>query len=165
MTTLPSAASPDSQIITINSVSNEPTMLYGSGRPLPTIPPSLIDLSLQSNPFKILATMVKAQQTAGGYDKNYSPQSPEPSEPSPISTPSGNLSTIEGWKTPHTTTDDNIFYSGDEPSRSPSRRLENWIKKLSLGMSFPRKQECRSTSAKVVDSRSLNRRTYKACRQ
>ena len=28
-----------------------------------------------------------------------------------------NLSTIEGWETPHTTTDDNTFYSAGEPRR------------------------------------------------
>ena len=49
-------------------------------------------------------------------DEEYSPQSLEPSDPSPISTPPMKVNTIEGWETAHTTTDDNTFYSSeDEP--------------------------------------------------
>ena len=108
-------ASPEPQIVTIDSDSNEPTMPYGFGRQLPIIPPSLNDLNLPPNPFNILATMVVVNPTEDGHDENYSPQSPESSEPSLISTPPMNLSTIEEWETPHTTTDDNTFYSDDEP--------------------------------------------------
>ena len=90
---------------------------FGFGRQLPIIPPSLNYLNLPPNPFHILATMAVAKPTAEGHDENYRIQSPEPSEPSPISTPPINLSTIEGWETPHTTTDDNTFYSDDEPRR------------------------------------------------
>ena len=50
-------------------------------------------------------------------DDAFSPQSPEPSIPSPISTPPMNVSTIEGWDTTHTTTDDATFYTDDEPRR------------------------------------------------
>ena len=51
-------------------------------------------------------------------DDAYSPHSPEPSIPSPISTPPMNVNTIEGWDTTYTTTDDNTFYSsGNEPRR------------------------------------------------
>ena len=50
-------------------------------------------------------------------DEVYSPQSPEPSIPSAISTPPMNVSTIEGWDTTHTTTDDATFYTNDEPRR------------------------------------------------
>ena len=50
-------------------------------------------------------------------DQEDSPQSPEPSDPSPISTPPMNVSTIEGWATPHTTTDDNTFYSSEKEPR------------------------------------------------
>ena len=35
----------------------------------------------------------------------------------PISTPPRNVRTIEGWQTPHRTTDDNTFYSEGEPRR------------------------------------------------
>ena len=47
-------------------------------------------------------------------DKEYSPQSLEPSDLSPLSTPTMNLSTIEGWETPHTSTVDNTLYSQGE---------------------------------------------------
>ena len=68
---------------------------------------------------------MQAEPTA--HDKNYSPHSPEPSELSPISTPSINHSTIDGCETPHATTDDNTFYSEDEPRRN---LLGNVAKKL-----------------------------------
>ena len=58
-----------------------------------------------------------------------------------------NLSTIEGWVTPHTTTDDNTFYSDDEPRRiyfllsSPSPPTPHQkLKKMNLGMSFPKRK-------------------------
>ena len=114
---LSSIPSPEPQIVTIDSDSNEPTMPYRFGRQLPIIPTTLSDLNLPPNPFSIPATMAIARSTAEGHDKNYSPRSPEPSEPSPISTSPMILSTIEGWETPHTTTDDNTFYSDDEPRR------------------------------------------------
>ena len=118
MITISSTASPGPQIVTIDSDSNEPTMSYGIGRQLAIIPPNLNNLNLPPDRFNILATMVVANPKAEGHDENYSPQSPEPSEPSPISTPPMNLSTIEGRETPHTTTDDNTFYSDDEPRTS-----------------------------------------------
>ena len=98
--------------------------------------------------------------------KENSPQSPEPSDPSAISTLPMILSTIEGWETPHTTTDDNTSYSSEneprpvywdfshdetfhsnEPRRvspvdSPSSTpppLPRQKRRLSLGMSFPQK--------------------------
>ena len=81
-----SIASPGPQIVTIDSDSNEPTILYGFARQLPIIPPSLNDLNLPPNPFNILATMVIVNPKEYGYDDYYSPQSPEPSEPSSTST-------------------------------------------------------------------------------
>ena len=142
-----SSASPEPQIVTIDSDSNVPTMPYGFGRQLPIIPPSLNDLILPTNPFNILATMAVVNPVEDSYDENYSPQSPELSEPSPISTPPKNISSIDGWETPHTTTDDNTFYSDDEPRRIyffpsirtpplPSRKVR---RKLSLGISFPKR--------------------------
>ena len=100
--TISTVASPEPQIVTIESNSNEPTFPYASGTQHPIVPPSLNDVNLPHNPFNVLATMAVIQQ--GQED---SPQSPEPSDPSPISMPSTNLSTIEGWETTHTTTDDN----------------------------------------------------------
>ena len=44
-------------------------------------------------------------------DKDYSPQSPEPPDPSLILTPPMNLRTIESCKTPHTSMDNATFYS------------------------------------------------------
>ena len=111
--TISSVASPEPQIVTIDSDSNEQTFPYAFGTQHPIVPPSLNDLNLPPNPFIVLATMAVIQQ-----DQEDSPQSPEPSDPSPISTPPMNLSTIEGWETPHTTTDDNTFYSSEnEPGR------------------------------------------------
>ena len=100
-----------SKIVTNDSYSNEPTFPYAFGTQQPIVPPSLNDLNLPPNPFNVLATMAVFQQDQVG-----SPQSPEPSDPSPISKPPMNLSTIEGWETPHTTTDDNTLYlSENEP--------------------------------------------------
>ena len=115
MISISSIASPEPQIVTFDSDSNEPTMPYGFGRQLPIIPPSLNNLILPPNPFNILATMAVVNPTENAHDKNSSPQSPEPSDPSPIPTPPMILGTLEGWATPHTTTDDNTFYSEDEP--------------------------------------------------
>ena len=109
--------------------------------------------------------MAVANHTEDGNDDNYSPPSPELSDPSPISTPPMNVSTFNSWETPHTTTDDNTFYSEDEPRRiystsfldetfysegeprriyllssssppSPPRKLKRM---LELGMSFPKR--------------------------
>ena len=160
-TTISSVASREPQLVTIESDSNEPTFPYALGAQYPIVLPSLNDLNLPPNPFNVLASMAVIQQ-----DQEDSPQSPEPSDPSPISTPPMNLRTIEGWETPHTTTDDNTFYSSEnEPRRvywdSPpnktfesneSRRVSptgrppstpppppRQKRKLSIGMSFPKK--------------------------
>ena len=141
-------ASPQPYIFTINDDSNEPTIPYGFGRQLPIVPPSLNALNLPPNPFNIVATMVIATNTGEANDDNYSPQSPEPSEPSPISTPPMNVSAFNSWETSYTTTDNDTFYSSDEPRRiyflppspasppSPPRKLK---RRLSLGMSFPKR--------------------------
>ena len=120
MISISSIASPEPPIVTIDSDSNEPTMPYGFGWQPPIIPPSLNDLNLPLNPFNILATMAVVNPSEDDYDENYSPQSPETRafKPSPISTPPMNISSIDGWETPHTTTVDNTFYSDDEPRRS-----------------------------------------------
>ena len=70
MPLISSIVSPEPQIVTTYSDSNEPTMPYGYGRQLPIIPPNLNDLNLQHNPFKILATMAVANHE---HDDNYSP--------------------------------------------------------------------------------------------
>ena len=91
-------------------------MPYGFGRQLPIVPLSLNDLNLPPNSFNILNKMAVVTQTQVDNDE-YSPQSPEPSDPWPVSTPPMNVSTFNSWETPHTTIDDNTFYSEVEPRR------------------------------------------------
>ena len=104
-------------------------------------------MNLPPNPFNILATMAVASNTEETNDDNYSPQSPDPSELSPISTPPMNVSAFNSWETSYKTTNDDTFHSSYEPRRiyflspspspppSPPRRQK---RKLSLGMSFPK---------------------------
>ena len=168
MISITSIASPEPQIATIDDDSNEPTMPYGFGRQFIIVPPSLNDLNLPPNPFNILATMAIANNTEDANDNNYSPESPEPSEPSPITTPPMNVNAFNSWETSYTTTDDDTFHSSEEPRRiyflppSPSPppsppRMQK--RRLSLGMSFPKAGECRSTSAKPAVRRSPQQRT------
>ena len=117
MISISSIASPEPQIVTIDDDSNEPTMSFGFGRQLPIIPPSLNDLNLPPNPFNILATMAIANNIEDANDSNYSPESPELSEPSPISTPPMNVSDFNSWETSYTTTNDDTFYSSHVPRR------------------------------------------------
>ena len=167
--TISSVASPEPRIVTPYSDSNDPTITYGFGSQQPIVPPSLNDLNLPPDPFNVLATMAVIQA-----DDAYSAHSPEPSSPSPISTPPMNVSIIEGWDTTHTTIDDATFYTDHEPRRvywdvsssdtfdsneprnvsvasspsstpPPPRRQK---RKLSIGMSFPKKGECGSTPAR-----------------
>ena len=145
--------------MTIDSESNEHTFPHAFGTQHPLVPPSPNDLNLAPNPFNVLATMAVIQQ-----DQEDSPRSPELSDPSPISTPPMNLSTIEGWETPHTTTDNKTFHSSEneprrvycdffldeefdsnEPRRvSPAESASSTPpppprqkRRLSIGMSFP----------------------------
>ena len=110
--TISSVASPEPQIVTIDSDSNEPTFPNAFGIQHPIIPPSLNDLNLPPDSFNVLASMAVIQ-----HDQEISPQSPEPPDPSPISTPPMNLSTTEGWETLNTTSDDNTFYSSENEPR------------------------------------------------
>ena len=157
-----SVASPKPRIVTLDSDSNDPTMPYGFGNQQPIVPPSLNDLNLPPNPFNVLATTAVIP-----VDDEYSPQSPELTIPSPISTPPMNISTIEGWDTTYTTTDDNTFYLSENeprgvywdisssdtfdsneprnvsvdssPSSTPPPPPQQ-KRRLSMGMSFPRKR-------------------------
>ena len=117
MPSISTIASPQPHIFTINDDSNEPTIPYGFGRQLPIVPPSLNDLNLPPEPFNILATVAVVHQTQNTHDDNYSPQSPEPSELSSISTPLMNVSAFNNRETSYTSTDDNTFYTSDEPRR------------------------------------------------
>ena len=164
MPSVSSIASPEPRIFTIDDNSNEPTMPYGFRRQLPIDPPSLKDLNLPPNPFNILNTMALVTQTQDDNDE-LNPQSPESSDPSPMSTTPMNVSTFNSWETPHTTTDDNTFYSPYEPRRvywtsaldetfdsedeprrihllsspSPPPPPRKMKRKLAIGMSFPKK--------------------------
>ena len=111
-TTFSSITSPETQIVTIDSDSNELTFPYEFGNQHAIVPLKLNDLNLPHKPFNVLATMAVLRA-----DAQYSPQSPELSFPSPISTAPMNVSTIEGWETTHTTTNDATFYTDDEPRR------------------------------------------------
>ena len=165
MPSISSIASPEPRIFTKDDNSTEPTMSYGFGRQLPIVPPCLNDLNLPPNPFNVLNPIAIVTQTQDN-NEQYSPESPEPSLPSPISTPPMNVSAYNSWETPHTTTGDNTFYSEDEPRRvywtsplgetfesedeprriyvlSPSPSTQpspprRQKRKLSLGMSFPK---------------------------
>ena len=77
-----SVASPEPQIFTIDSTYNESTIPYGFDHQNPIVPPNLNDLNLPPNAFNVLGYMAVIRQ-----DKEDSPQSPEHSDPSPISTP------------------------------------------------------------------------------
>ena len=109
--TISSVASAEPQIATLDSNSNKRTFPYGFGKKHLIMPPSFSDINLPQNPFNV-ATMTVIRQ-----DEECSPQSMEPSDPSPISTPPLNLRSIEGWETRHTTTDDKTFYFEGEPRR------------------------------------------------
>ena len=111
--TISSVASPEPQIVTIDSDSNERTIPYGFANQRPIVPPSLNYLNLLPNPFNVLATMAVIRA-----DEGYSPQSTEPSIPSSFSTPSLNVTTIEGWQTTQRATDDANFILMMSPSES-----------------------------------------------
>ena len=110
--TISSVASPEPRIVTLISDSNDPTIPYGFGSQQPIVPPSLSDLNLPPNSFNVLTTMAVVRA-----DDTYSPQSPDPSIPSPIATPPMNVSNTEGWDTTYTKTDKATFYTDDEPRR------------------------------------------------
>ena len=80
--TISSVASPEPRIVTLDSDPNDPTMPYGFGNQYPIVPPGLNDLNLPPKPINVLATMAVIQA-----DKGDSPHSPEPSIPSPSSSP------------------------------------------------------------------------------
>ena len=178
--TISFVASPEPRIVTLDSDLNDPTIPYGFGSQQPIVQPSLNDLNLPPNPFNVLATRTVIQ-----HNHEDSPQSPEPSDPSPISTPPMNVSTIEGWDTTHTTTDDNRFYTDDEPRRiyldisssdtfdsneprdvsvasrpsstpPPPRGQKT---KLSIGMSFPKSEGVSQHTCEACGQRLPPRKT------
>ena len=118
MLSVSTIASPQPHFVTIDDDSNQITIPYGFGQQHPIVPPSLNDLNLPPNPFNILATMAIANNT--GDDNNaYSPESPDPSLSSSISSPPMSVSAFHSFETTHSTTDDNTFYysSDNDPRR------------------------------------------------
>ena len=118
MPSVSTIASPQPHFVTIDDDSNQITIPYGFGQQHPIVPPSLNDLNLAPNPFNILATMAIANNT--GHDNgHYSPDSPDPSLPSSISSPPMSVSAFHSFETTHSTTDDNTFYysSDNDPRR------------------------------------------------
>ena len=111
--TISSFIFPEPDIVNLDNNSNEPIFPYGFGAQQPIVPPSLNDLNLQTNPFNTSPTEAVVQGNQTQHDDIYSPQPPQPSEPSPISTPAMNLSRTDGRETPHTAVVDNTFYSED----------------------------------------------------
>ena len=180
MPSISTIVSPQPYIFTINDDYNEPTIPYRFGRQLPIVPPSLKDLNLPPNSFNILATMAITNNNECTNDDNYSPQSPEPSAPSPISTPPMNVSAFKIWETSYTTTDNDTFYSSDEPRRiyflppshaSPTSLPRKLKRRLSPGMSFPKEggvvqhdcEACSQTIPSTKDTPGLSSRDQK-CR-
>ena len=171
-TTISSAVSPEPQIVTKEPVYKELTITYGFGNQHPIVPHSLIGLHLPPNPFYALATMTVIQP-----DDEFSPQSPEPSNASPISTPPMTMSTIEGWETPQPTTDEKNYFEDVlrrvywhisssetfyciEPRQLSKTSTPSSIaplpqrekRKLSRGCLFLKERECRSTPARHAAS-------------
>ena len=95
--TISSVASPEPQIVTLDSNSNEPTFPYAFGAQHSIVPPSLNDLNIPPNLFNVLATMAVIH-----HDREQSRQSQEPSDLFPISTTPMNVSTIDDGDTTHT---------------------------------------------------------------
>ena len=172
--TISSVASPEPQKVTIDSDSNEPTFPYGFGHQNPIVPPSLKYFNLPPNPFNVLATMAVIRQ-----DEEDSPQSPEPFDPSPISTSPMNVGNNEGWETPHTTNDDNTFYSSEnEPRRvywdfSPNETFDsNEPRRVSFASSPsstppppPRQKRKLSTGMSSPQKGGMSQHTCEACGQ
>ena len=145
--TISSVASPDPRIMTMDSDANEPTLPYGFGSQHPIVPSSLNDLNLPPKPsmcWLLWPWFKRMKHTAPDHRSH-------PTRPMKVST-------IEGWETTYTTSDDATFYTDDEPSRvyrdisssdtfdstPPTPRRQK--KKLSVGMSF-HKQGGRSVAA------------------
>ena len=170
--TISSVASPEPRIVTLDSDSNDPTIPYGFGSQQPILPPSLNNHNLPPNSFNVLATMAVSRA-----DDAYSPQSPEPSIPSPISTPPMNVSTIEGWDTTFTATDDATFYTDDEPRRvywyiswsdnfdSNEPRIVSVASSPSSTPPPPRRQKKISIRMSFPKNGGLSQHTCEACGQ
>ena len=163
--TISTVTSPEPHIITIQSHWNDPTIPSGYGSHNPITPSSLNDLKLPPISFNILATTVVTPRVRW-YDERDSPQSPESSDPSPISTRPMTFNTIEGR---NTSSDAGTYHSEDEPRKlyllsspfaSPPPPPRKQKRKLSKEMSFPKKtrvsqhvkEDNRQTMLEIMDN-------------
>ena len=96
MPTLSSVISPEPDIVIIEEESNDPTIPYVFGAQQTFAASSLNNLNIAPKSLNISATFAVVEANSTQNNKNFSPQSMQPSEPSPISTPLSNLSTIDG---------------------------------------------------------------------
>ena len=143
---IPYVASPEPQIVTIESDSNKPTMLYRCGRQQPLIRPSHEYLNLLMKRFLLMTPIspeliTEAQSHPPAIDDI--PIQEEPVDVLYISTPSLMVSSINAWET---SSDVGTSYSDKpqqiSPASSPSstppppRRLK---RKMSLRKSLPKK--------------------------
>ena len=87
--TFSAVASPEPDSVTLEDDSNDTT--YGFGAQQQIVPPSLNVLKLPPKPFYILPAMTVAEPHLTRHDNRCSSQSPEPSDPPPISTPLMNV--------------------------------------------------------------------------
>ena len=71
--TISSVASPEPQIVTIESDSNEPTFPYAFGAQYPIVPPSLNDLNLPANPFNVWRLLSRINRTAPNHQSRLIP--------------------------------------------------------------------------------------------
>ena len=94
--TISTVASQRPRLITNNSDSKDPTMLYGFWQARSNNSPHSEQPGLAPNPFIILAAMAVIQADLTKQDKDYSSQSPEPWDVLLISTPPLYLNTNEG---------------------------------------------------------------------
>ena len=125
-------------------------------------------MNLSPNPFIILATVAVVNHE---HDDNYSPQSPEPSEPSPISTPPMNVST---FLTTGRRLTRRLMTTRSTPMMNPGmyifrllnltltrrRHPEGWKENWAWKGPFPKEGECRNTPAKPADGWSPQQRTF-----
>ena len=111
MITISSVATPEPQIVSIASNSNEPTIQYGYRRRAPNIPSCLNDLNLPLNPCNVMTPIsLAAIKKRGTYAPaaDDSPTSTTTFNKSEILTSSMIVSTVDAWER---SSDVGAFYS------------------------------------------------------
>ena len=170
--TLSSISSPSPQTVSINSDSNERALPYGLGQQPLNIPPSLDDLNLTPNSFIILANLVVAKPTSKRHEEN-SPHHWSRRNHHQCRRPQRTSAQLRDGRRhirQRMTIHFNLMMNPAEfsfypPVLPPAANSKNEKKNRALEWPSQKEGECRSTSAKLVDTCSLNRRTYQARRQ